>query len=122
MNHDRSPIVSFLVGAAVGSLLGILFAPASGKETRGRIARKARDSKEDLDEFIDHARAEWSKAKGKAVNAATMTKDEVSDFIHFLMEEGRDLRARLQGDVEDSADAVAERARRAADKVRHSAN
>lgn len=123
MSQERnSPLVGFLVGAAVGSLIGILFAPASGKETRERIARKARDSKEDLDEFIDHARSEWSKAKGKATNVASMTTDEVSDFVRFLFEEGADLKQRLKRDVKDSADEVGERARQAAENIRHSAN
>jgi gas vesicle protein len=117
--EHKSPIVGFLVGAAVGSLLGILFAPASGKETRERIVRKARSSKEDLDDFIDHARDEWGKAKGKASDAATMTKDEVSDFVRFLFEEGADLKERLKRDVQDSAEDVAERARHAAKNVRN---
>lgn len=121
-NPRYPPLVSFLVGAAVGSLLGILLAPASGKETRDRIVRKARSGKEDVDEFIDHARNEWSKAKGKAESTASMTADEVSDFVRFLFEEGADLKDRLTRDMKDSTDDVSERARQAADNVRHSAN
>jgi gas vesicle protein len=106
----------------VGSLLGILFAPASGKETRERIVRKARDSKEELDEFVAHARKEWSKAKGKASSTASMSAEEVSDFVRFLFEEGADLKDRLKRDIKDSTDEVAEEARRAADNVRRAAN
>jgi gas vesicle protein len=39
-------LLAFLGGAAVGSLLAVLFAPRSGPETRRRIAELAEDSKE----------------------------------------------------------------------------
>jgi len=121
-NESRNGIFGFIAGAAVGAALGVLFAPRSGKETRERMARKASDAKDDVDEFIDHARKEWSKAQGKATDAATMTKEEVSDFVRFLFEEGADLKERLKRHVEESAADVADHARKAADSVRHSAN
>ena len=36
----------FLVGVGIGSLMGILFAPKSGEETRKYIANKAREGSE----------------------------------------------------------------------------
>jgi len=36
----------FLVGLGIGSLLGVLFAPKSGEETREYIAKKAREGNE----------------------------------------------------------------------------
>ena len=36
----------FLVGVGIGSLMGILFAPKSGEETRKYIAKKAREGSE----------------------------------------------------------------------------
>ncbi|MBK9176902.1 MAG: YtxH domain-containing protein [Flavobacteriales bacterium] len=123
MGNERNiGIFGFLAGAAVGAALGVLFAPRSGKETRERIANKAKDAKDDLDELIDKGREEWSKAKGKAHDTATMTKDEVTDFIRFLFEEGRDLANRVKDDVEDAADETRSRARHAAENIRHGAN
>ncbi len=123
MSNDRSyGIFGFLAGAAVGATLGILFAPRSGKETRERIAKRVNHAKDDLDELIENGRAEWSKAKGKASDMADMTKDEVNDFVRFLFEEGRDLKDRIRRDVNDTADEVTSKAKRAADNVRHSSN
>ena len=68
-NESNNGVLGFLAGAAVGAALGVLFAPRSGKETREILADKARQRKEDLDELIDKAREEWSKAKGKAMVA-----------------------------------------------------
>jgi gas vesicle protein len=36
----------FLVGLGIGSLIGVLFAPRSGEETREYIAKKAREGSE----------------------------------------------------------------------------
>ncbi|HOZ40493.1 MAG: YtxH domain-containing protein [Flavobacteriales bacterium] len=121
-NERTNGLLGFLAGAAVGATLGVLFAPRSGKETRERIANKAGGMKDELEEFIDQARGEWSKAKGKASDAATMTKDEVTDFVRFLFEEGKDLKSRLANDVADAADKAASKTAEAADRVRHSAN
>lgn len=121
-NERTNGILGFLAGAAVGATLGVLFAPRSGKETRERIANKANGLKDELDEFIDRARGEWAKASGKASDAATMTKDEVNDFVRFLFEEGKDLKERLARDVKETGEATAQHARDAADRVRQSAN
>jgi gas vesicle protein len=122
MSNERNyGILGFLAGAAVGAAIGVLFAPRSGRETRERMAGRARDAKDDMEAAIDEARADWAKAKGRVVDTATMTKEEVSDFIRFLMEEGRDLKDRLGKDFAESADDVADHARKAADHVRHGA-
>lgn len=121
-NAKTNGVLGLLAGVAVGATLGILFAPDSGKKTRSRIRKRMSSAKDDLNEVIDKAHAEWSKAKGKASDTASMTKDEVSDFIRFLMEEGKDLKERLSRDVEYSAENVSSKARKAADNVRHSAN
>ena len=122
MSNERNyGILGFLAGAAIGAAIGVLFTPRSGKETRERMAGKARATKDELDEFINEARAEWAKAKGKVVDTATMTKEEVSDFVRFLFEEAEDLKERMGKDFAQSADEVADHARKSADHVRHGA-
>ncbi|HRH70996.1 MAG: YtxH domain-containing protein [Flavobacteriales bacterium] len=121
-NERTNGILGFLAGAAVGAALGVLFAPRSGKETRDRIRSKAGEAKDELDDLIERAQGEWSKAKGRAADAASMTKDEVTDFVRFLFEEGRDLKDRLGRDAAESAEEAAARAKKAAENIRHSAN
>src|SRR3990172_2256568 len=50
MEQDNSgaKFIYFLAGLSIGALVGILFAPQSGKETREFIAGRAEDSREYL--------------------------------------------------------------------------
>lgn len=45
--------ISVLAGVAVGALLGVLFAPGKGKETRKKIMRRGTDSVDDLNDKFD---------------------------------------------------------------------
>lgn len=121
-NEKNYGIFGFLAGAAVGATLGVLFAPRSGKETRQRIQAKVGEAKDDLDELIEKGKEEWAQAKGKAADTATMTKDEVTDFVRFLFHEGQDLRDRMKKDVSDTVDETTSKAKRAAENIRHNAN
>ena len=102
--------------------MGILLAPQSGKETREAIRKKGRDAKDSLDEMIDEGREQWSKAKGKASDATSMTRDEVDDFVRFMFKEGKDLWERVTDDASSAGKKVAKDARHAADEFRKSSN
>lgn len=56
----------FLAGAAVGALVGagvaLLYAPQSGRRTRGKIRRTAEDLAEQAEEKVDHAREDARRA------------------------------------------------------------
>lgn len=114
----QKTLFGFLGGIALGATLGLLFAPASGKDTRKKLRRRGERAKDDLSDLIDQGRAEWSKARNKASDAATMTKEEVQDFVRFMMSEGRDLKDRIKDDVRSTASEVAANGRRAAEDVR----
>ena len=47
-NNSGAKFVYFLTGVGIGALVGILFAPQSGKETRDYIASRADDSRDFL--------------------------------------------------------------------------
>ena len=48
MNKKSTGVGKFVVGAAVGAALGMLFAPKSGKETRKAITEKTKILKKKL--------------------------------------------------------------------------
>lgn len=62
MSKERNSgiILGLLAGAAIGSLLGVLFAPDKGAETRKKVKEKAEDLK---DEALEHYEVLAEKAK-----------------------------------------------------------
>lgn len=52
MTNNQKVILGFLCGVAAGAIAGILFAPESGKETRKKLASKAKDLKDGLNEQL----------------------------------------------------------------------
>lgn len=69
-NNSGKVIGALLVGAAIGGVLGILFAPDKGSITRKKLAGKAdglTDSlKEKFDTLLEEAKKEFEAAKEKA--------------------------------------------------------
>lgn len=71
-------LFSLLGGIAAGALIGILFAPQSGKETRDKIKELLQEkmpdlSKEKLEQLVDQVIA---KAKGLHINVEVNDTDE----------------------------------------------
>ena len=64
----------FLVGAGIGSVLALLFAPKSGRETREMIAQRANDSRDFLTNKVTEGRQYMEQAGRKAT-------DDFSSFV-----------------------------------------
>jgi len=70
MDHDNSgaKFLYFLTGISIGAMLGILFAPQSGKETREYIAGRAEEGRDFLSrkgrEYRDQASDYVERGKG----------------------------------------------------------
>ncbi|MBI3684257.1 MAG: YtxH domain-containing protein [Acidobacteria bacterium] len=84
MSEDNTgKVVWFFAGAAIGAAIALLYAPASGKETRRRIGETAVKSKEKLAEsgreLIDKGRELYEKGR------------EIADDASELFESGRKL-------------------------------
>ena len=66
-------LLSFVAGAAVGAVVGILFAPDKGTETRRKISDKSNDLanslKNNFNEFVDGVKDKFSSMKETAVDA-----------------------------------------------------
>ena len=79
-------VLGAIAGLATGAILGILFAPEKGKDTRKKIAKKSKESAEDI------------KAKYEDIISALTSKVEsVKKDASKLFEGGKDL-------VEDAKD------------------
>jgi gas vesicle protein len=69
-------VVWFLAGAAIGATVALLFAPASGEETRRRISQRATEGRDALAEtgkdLLDRGRDLYDKGRKLADEAADM--------------------------------------------------
>jgi gas vesicle protein len=55
-NSAGSVLVGFALGAITGAAVALLFAPASGEETRRKLADKAREGRDRAEEFAREGR------------------------------------------------------------------
>jgi gas vesicle protein len=75
MNNDGSKIfVAFLAGAAVGAILGIMYAPATGEETRQNLADGAR-------KISDKVRTKAEQGMNYVGSLKEKASDKVSEFL-----------------------------------------
>ena len=79
--------LSFLIGAAAGFVLGVLFAPASGKETREKIKTQAAKTGEKAKEGYEKISREAEKGIQVVKEKAQEGIDAIKDFIEKKKEE-----------------------------------
>jgi gas vesicle protein len=54
--NQGSVLVAFLIGAVAGAAVALLYAPATGEETRRRLAERARDGREKAEQLAREGR------------------------------------------------------------------
>jgi gas vesicle protein len=67
--------LSFIVGGIAGGILGVLFAPKSGKETREDISEAAAEMKKEAEKFAKDARE-------RVESFVTESKDVIAKLSH----------------------------------------
>lgn len=95
----NNTIWGLLAGLAAGAALGVLLAPRSGKETRDLLKQKGDQAKDDLNDLLDDGFEHWKRIKGKVVERAQMTREEIQEFLEFMAAEGSDLKERIKRNV-----------------------
>ena len=78
-SHFTDTLVTFLAGAAAGFVLGILFAPASGKETRKKIKDQAFKTGE-------MAKEGYEKIAKEAEKGIRVVKEKTGEGIEAIKE------------------------------------
>ena len=71
MSKDNSGtiMVAFVIGALTGAAVALLFAPASGEETREFLGQKAREGKQKAREAMDEGRDYYRSQRDNLVTA-----------------------------------------------------
>lgn len=77
-------IAGLLIGAAAGAILGVLFAPDKGTETRRKISKKGTDVadglKEKFNDFVDSVAENLTGVKEGAVELYENGRQKISNL------------------------------------------
>jgi gas vesicle protein len=76
-----SKVTYFLVGLGVGALVGILFAPKSGEETREFLSKKADDGREFAQRKARELRERADELIERSKDVAVRKKDSLSAAV-----------------------------------------
>ncbi len=86
-SDSSKAIVALLTGLAVGAVLGVLFAPSSGEETRTLISDKANDLTGDLKEKYQSVKEKIAAGKDDLVELKDRTVESVKSKASDLNQE-----------------------------------
>ena len=92
MSNTSKSILSFLFGAATGAIIGLLYAPDKGTQTRGKLSFLLDKYKNQLEELVQElvkvksipeseARSEGQKVIKNAKEKAEKLLEDVDDLI-----------------------------------------
>lgn len=77
-------LLGVLAGAAIGAVLGILYAPDKGSATRNKISKKGKKYADDLqekyDEFVSTMKNKYESVKDEVLATAKNGADGAEDF------------------------------------------
>jgi gas vesicle protein len=105
-SSDKSgAVVALLAGLAVGAVLGVLFAPDSGKNTRERISDKALDLTDNAKDSLHSLKDKISYGKDSLVSLKDRVVDTVKTKVESATQEFKDFKdSELSKTGEESTD------------------
>ena len=100
MNKNSNSLFTFVLGAGIGAVMGILFAPDSGNNTRDRLSYQLLRYKDELEELVkqlvdgknlplNEARSEGNKVITEAKNKAENLLNDVNRLIEQIHNESK---------------------------------
>ncbi|MEK6781770.1 MAG: YtxH domain-containing protein [Bacteroidota bacterium] len=93
MSKKGNTLIAFLAGATAGAILGILYAPDKGSNTREKLSFKLDKYKKTLEEFVNdlvsgketplttQARSQGNKVASEAKNKAERLLEDVDELL-----------------------------------------
>jgi gas vesicle protein len=92
MSRTTNTLLAFLTGAATGAILGILYAPDKGSNTRDRLSYQLDKYKKKLEELLDeivegkeHIGSEAKTEGERVISDAKMKAEKLLDDVDELI-------------------------------------
>ena len=96
MSKKGSPLFAFITGAAIGAVLGVLYAPDKGSATREKLSFRLDKYKLMLEEFLDDLVA------GKETPLTSEAKSQGQKVVS----EAKNKAEQLLGDIDELLDQI----------------
>lgn len=97
-------LIGFLTGAAVGSIIALLFAPKSGRELREDIKNKSQDFLEDADRYLANAKDKASQLINDGKKKSEKLVSDAKEKVDALLGEAE----KILSDAKDKAGTAVE--------------
>lgn len=81
MSNSLKVFGSFLLGAAVGTVTGVLIAPDDGKKTRKMLAKKSEDIKRELTDTLNKSMDSFRQTYNTRVDEYTKSGHKTLDHL-----------------------------------------
>jgi len=115
-------IIGFLTGAAVGSIIALLFAPKTGKELRSDIKNRSQEFMEDAEDFLADAKDKTNtlinEGKKKSEELVAEVKDKVSKLTNEAEKMFSDAKGKAGEYVEDGKSKIGKEAEKIKNAVK----
>jgi gas vesicle protein len=82
-------LLAFFIGGVIGSLLGLLFAPMTGRETRERIRDASTDVKDRTIDTAQRAREATTETVTDLVGKSRARVDDATENVRTVVEAGK---------------------------------
>lgn len=79
-----SSLLTLAIGLAAGAAIGVLLAPASGKDTRKNIMKKGEKLRDQLSDLVDQGKDLMGDAMGKAKDTASEMAGKAKDTANQM--------------------------------------
>lgn len=83
MSKSSNGIIALAAGAAIGAVIGLLYAPESGEKTRKKIKKQAKKAQKDIDL---QARKTYAQVSEKANQYSSTAKTKANDWSGTVSE------------------------------------
>ena len=98
MSKSGNTILALITGAAIGSVLGLLYAPEKGDETRRKISKGAKDAQKKLNQQIKETTDSLS---ASAIKAKKSFDQKLDETLTSASEKADDILVAMEKKLED---------------------